>query len=280
MAGGDRRYELRRSKGSALVEDLDEAEHDRRCLPRIHGRHQATPAAVREIQGERHTAVADRILEARCERDEEDGGQQPAPPEVHICRRPSSACESVTSSAYSRSPPTGRPLARRVTVTPTGLSIAATYIAVALPSRFGLVARITSVTWSRSTRSSSSWTRRSSGPMPSSGLIAPPSTWYRPLITPAFSIVATSFGSSTTQRVVRSRPSSRQIRHRSPSATLPHSLQKKMRSFACRIDSARRFASSGGALTRWNANRWADLGPMPGSRDSSSIRSWIGPSYT
>jgi hypothetical protein len=137
-----------------------------------------------------------------------------------------------------------------VTFTPNGFSIAATYIAVALPSRLGLVAMITSVTPSRWTRSSSSCTRRSSGPMPSSGLIAPPSTWYRPLITPAFSIVETSLGSSTTQSTVRSRPSSRQMRQSSPSATLPHSLQKEIRSFACTIDPARRFASSAGAFTR------------------------------
>ena len=56
------------------------------------------------------------------------------------------ACESVTSSAYSRSPPTGSPLASLVTRIPSGFSSAATYIAVALPSRLGLVARMTSVT--------------------------------------------------------------------------------------------------------------------------------------
>src|SRR5437667_5661717 len=30
----------------------------------------------------------------------------------------------------------------------------------------------------------------------------------------------------------------------------------------------------------WNAMRCALLGPMPGSRPNSSIRSWIAPSYT
>src|SRR5581483_11254055 len=199
---------------------------------------------------------------------------------TYISLRPSSAWESVTSSAYSRSPPTGRPLASLVTLTPTGLRSAATYIAVAFPSRLGLVAMMTSLTPSRSTRSSSSCTRRSSGPIPSSGEIAPPSTWYRPRTTPARSIVAASFGSSTTQSTVRSRLSSRQIRQRSPSATLPHSLQKKIRSLACRMASARRLASSAGAFTRWKARRCADFGPIPGSRESSSIRSWIGPSYT
>ena len=39
-------------------------------------------------------------------------------------------------------------------------------------------------------------------------------------------------------------------------------------------------ASAGSALTSQNARRWADFGPTPGSPASSSIRSWIGPSYT
>ena len=70
-----------------------------------------------------------------------------------------------------------KPFGVRVTRTPDGFRSAATYIAVALPSRFGLVAKMHSVTWSRSTRSRSSCTRRSSGPTPSSGLIAPPRMW-------------------------------------------------------------------------------------------------------
>jgi len=40
----------------------------------------------------------------------------------YISRRPSSERESVTSSVYSMSPPTGMPKARRVTRTPRGLS--------------------------------------------------------------------------------------------------------------------------------------------------------------
>src|SRR5205085_1253888 len=38
-----------------------------------------------------------------------------------ISRRPSRARPKVSSSAYSRSPPTGSPLAGRVTLTPSGL---------------------------------------------------------------------------------------------------------------------------------------------------------------
>ena len=67
-------------------------------------------------------------------------------------RRPSRARPRVTSSAYSRSPPTGRPLAIRVTRTPEPCNARARYIAVTSPSVFGFVARITSATdsgWSR-----------------------------------------------------------------------------------------------------------------------------------
>ena len=49
-------------------------------------------------------------------------------------------------------PPTGSPLAMRVTRTPEGLRARERYIAVASPSRFGLVHTMTSAMWSRSTR--------------------------------------------------------------------------------------------------------------------------------
>ena len=52
----------------------------------------------------------------------------------------------VTSSAYSKSPPTGIPCAILDTVIPEGLINLAMYIAVASPSIFGLVARIISFT--------------------------------------------------------------------------------------------------------------------------------------
>src|SRR2546421_2256316 len=93
-------------------------------------------------------------------------------------------------------------------------------------------------------------------------------------------MAAWSLGSSTTQITAGSRLPSRQTRHRSPSDTLKHSRQNRTFSLAPRSASARRRASSGGAFTTWNARRWADLGPIPGRRDSSSIRSWMGPSYT
>src|SRR5262245_37600727 len=42
---------------------------------------------------------------------------------------------------------------------------------------------------------------------------------------------------------------------------------------------ARRSASAGSTLRMWKASRWALLGPIPGRRPSSSIRTWTGPSY-
>ncbi len=83
-------------------------------------------------------------------------------------------------------------------------------MAVASPSMLGLVARITSVTPSASTRASSSFTRSCSGPMPSMGEIAPWSTWYRPANSWVRSTATMSRGSSTTQSTVASRRSSRQ----------------------------------------------------------------------
>src|SRR5262245_20900047 len=61
-------------------------------------------------------------------------------------RRPSNALAIVTSSAYSKSPPTGNPNARRVTRIPSGLIKRDKYRAVVSPSTFGLVATITSST--------------------------------------------------------------------------------------------------------------------------------------
>src|SRR5580765_7409368 len=93
-------------------------------------------------------------------------------------------------------------------------------------------------------------------------------------------MATTSLGSSTTQIEVRSRRGSAQIRHWSPSATLPHVSQKRTRALTSVRASTRRLTSTASAWSRWNAMRWALLGPTPGSRPSSSIRSWTTPSYT
>src|SRR5882672_3693426 len=72
-----------------------------------------------------------------------------------ISRRPCNARASVTWSAYSRSPPMGKPCAMRVTRTPSGFTRRVMYSAVASPSTVGSVATITSSTpWPRRDTSS------------------------------------------------------------------------------------------------------------------------------
>src|SRR5205807_2189551 len=88
-----------------------------------------------------------------------------------------------------------------------------------------------------------------------------------------------SRGSSTTHTTVASRRSSAQMEHCGPSEMLKQRAQKVMRSFTSVMERASRTASSFGSFRRWNAMRWADFGPTPGSRPSSSIRSWTGPAY-
>src|SRR5438876_6196468 len=66
--------------------------------------------------------------------------------EDYNSRRPSNALAIVTSSAYSKSPPTGNPNARRVTRIPSGLIKRDKYRAVVSPSTLGFVATITSST--------------------------------------------------------------------------------------------------------------------------------------
>src|SRR5581483_9855045 len=89
-----------------------------------------------------------------------------------------------------------------------------------------------------------------------------------------------SRGSSTTHTTVGSRRASWQMPHSSPSDTLKQRRQNEMRSFTSVMARARRTASSLGSFRRWKAMRWADLGPTPGRRPSSSMRSWTGPAYT
>ena len=84
-------------------------------------------------------------------------------------RRPSRDFNNVTSSAYSRALPMGSPCAKRVTLRDRGLSTFERYIAVASPSRFGLVAIITSWISPSRSRFTSCAMVKSSGPIPSSG---------------------------------------------------------------------------------------------------------------
>ncbi len=94
---------------------------------------------------------------------------------------------------------------------PESFSAFTRYRAVVSPSTVGLVARITSWTEPRDTRSTRLAIRSWSGPMPSIGEMAPMSTWYSPRCSWMLSMVSTSRGSSTTQMVPRSRCASVQI---------------------------------------------------------------------
>src|SRR6476659_10174277 len=151
----------------------------------------AQPAQQGELGGGRRTERPDEDQVEDDAEDERDGGlrqsQQDLVDEVahrpgQTARRPWRARIRVTSSAYSRSPPTGRPRAIRLTTPTVSSSRSARYIAVASPSRVGLVARITSARGSPARFASSARTRRSrilrrSGPIPSIGEIAPWRTW-------------------------------------------------------------------------------------------------------
>lgn len=81
---------------------------------------------------------------------------------------PCNARRRVTSSIYSRSPPTGTPLAIRVTLIPVGLISLLIYMAVVSPSKLEFVAIITSST-SCSRRTMSSFKRISFGGIQASG---------------------------------------------------------------------------------------------------------------
>src|SRR6478752_166225 len=92
-------------------------------------------------------------------------------------------------------------------------------------------------------------------------------------------MATTSLYSSTTHSTVGSRRGSRQIRHWSSSETLKQMLQNFTFALTSISTSASRRTSVGSACSRWNAIRCALLGPTPGSRPSSSMRSWTTPSY-
>src|SRR3954452_13240549 len=79
---------------------------------------------------------------------------------------------------------------------------------------------------------------------------------------------------------VASRRGSRQMRHSSLSDTLPQTTQKRTLSLTSVSAVTSRRTSTGSAASRWNAMRCALFGPTPGSRPSSSMRSWTAPSYT
>src|SRR5699024_3198835 len=89
-----------------------------------------------------------------------------------------------------------------------------------------------------------------------------------------------SLDSSTTQITSSVRRGSVQMRQRSSAETFPQISQKRTVSLTWTSTSASRRTPASSASSRWNAIRCADLGPMPGSLPSSSMRSWTMPSYT
>src|SRR5208283_3730970 len=109
----------------------------------------------------------------------------------------------------------------------------------------------------------------SSGPIPSSGAIAPWSTWYTPLKLRARSIAIRSAGPSTTQITSRSRAGSIHIAHCGVSERPRHSLQRPTRSFISSSASASAITSLRERLSRLKARRDAVFSPIPGRRDSS-----------
>src|SRR6202012_2314415 len=83
---------------------------------------------------------------------------------------------------------------------------------------------------------------------------------------------------STTHTSEPSRRGSAQIRQRSSSETLPQTAQNRTPSRTFASTAVNLSISGGSTDSRWNAMRWALLGPIPGNLPSSSIRSWTGPS--
>src|SRR5256885_11048892 len=69
------------------------------------------------------------------------------------------------------------------------------------------------------------------------------------------------------------------MRHSTSSATWPQMRQNRTSSLTRWRMAVSRTTSTGSAASRWNAIRWALFGPIPGSRPSSSMRSWMAPSY-
>ena len=166
---------------------------------------------------------------------------------ISLARRPR-ARPSVTSSAYSRSPPTGSPLASRVTrgaaaqpVGEVGGRRLAGHRRVGGEQHLGHVAALDPRDAARRCAGARDRRRRSARARRRArgrGRGTRASARARPGRT----------GSSTTQISDRSRRASAQIGHSGSSARLQHSVQKPIRSFTSRIASASASASASDAL--------------------------------
>ena len=118
--------------------------------------------------------------------------------------------------------------------------------------------------------------------------MAPPRMWYRPLISAGLldrgSVLRLL---DDTQIVVVSRDASRQMRHRSPSATLPHSRQNAMRSFACTIACGQALRVLGGRLHQPEREPLRGLRAHAGQPrqlvdqllDRALVRHWLVPAF-
>ena len=165
----------------------------------------------------------------------------------------------------------------RVTLSPSGLSSRARYMAVASPSMLGLVQRMTS---------SDLFVLEPHEQLLHPQLVGPDA--FDRVDGALEHVVAAAVLTGLLDRDDvagllddaehrRVAAGSAQMPHSSPSLMLKHRWHHATRSLASAMARARRRASSLDSFSRWKAMRWADLGPMPGSRPSSSMRSWTGP---
>ena len=195
--------------------------------------------------------------------------------------RPASARPSVTSSACSRSAPTGRPLARRVIVT-WSRSSSAMWRAVASPVVVGLVARTTSLHLAAVDAA------HQLGDLQVLGVDAVDRRERAAEHVVEAAVLAACARSGSRRRAPRRRRSatgrgrsSSQIRQRGPSARLKQTSQSPTFSFTSRIASAsaeaprrRRRAGCGRRAAARSAGRSRAGG------ESSAIRRWIGAGCT
>ncbi len=140
---------------------------------------------------------------------------------------------------------------------------------VVSPWMVGLSAKMISWTWSFCTRLMSDSIFNWSGPIPSSGEITPPKTWYVPLNCWVLSMAITSRIFSTTQMICFLREILLQILQTSVSDTLQHLLQNFISLRMRAMVSANSCVSSCGCLIRWSTKRNAVFLPIPGSLENS-----------
>ena len=192
-------------------------------------------------------------------------------------RRPWSARISVTSSAYSRSPPTGSPRAIRVTARrPAGSRRSARLhrSGLALEGRDSWLDHLPD---GAPSRWASSLVEELADPEavrsdPIDGRDRPVENVVETLNSPVRSRARTSSGSSTTHSRRWSRPGSRQRAHNAPVADVETPVTEDDLLANGDQRSRQRPRLGVGARRRWNVSRWAVFGPIPGRRANASMR--------